>query len=361
MTNDQLHDAIVALVPPLLTALDGLALAGRHLHPPNIRDVADAVGDFADPVNAGKAQVEALEWPEHLQDFRQRILAGADEALAGLEGLQGAVDSPEGPMAAYAALRHNTRAQEALYPLSAVLPTVSQFFLLPAARDDKALLEQLANVDRSRGDIGIFHHANDRAERGGYSVYAPEQHEAGTPLPVVIVLHGGSGHGADFLWTWLKAARTRNVLVISPSSQDRTWSLQNPAFDGQHLIQILNQVEQRWPIDRSRVLLTGMSDGGSFAWLVGLGQGVPFTHLAPISASFHPMLLQLADGIQDKPIYLVHGALDWMFPIQTARDAASAATEAGAKITFREIDDLSHTYPREENGPILDWFLSPGA
>ena len=357
MTNDQLHDAIVALVPPLLTALDGLALAGRHLHPPNIADVAEAVGEFAEPVAAGKAQVEALVWPDHLQDFRQRILLMADETLAGLEGLQGAVDNPEGPMAAYRALRHNTRAQEALYPLTDALPTVSQFFLLPAARDDAALLERLKNVDRSRDDIGIFHSANGREERGGYSVYAPEHHAAGKPLPVVMALHGGSGHGADFLWTWLKAARTHDVLVISPSSQDRTWSLQTPAFDGQHLSKILDQVGRRWPIDRQRVLLTGMSDGGTFAWLVGLGQGTPFTHLAPISASFHPMLLQIVDGIKDKPIYLVHGTLD--FPDPDGAQRGVGGMEAGAKLIFREIEDLSHTYPREENGPILDWLQSP--
>ena len=358
MTNDQLHDAIVALVPPLLSALDGLAQAGRHLHPPNIRDVADSVGDFSEPIKTGTAQIEALDWPAHLQEFRDRILTVASEALAGLEGLQGVVESQEGVMAAYAALRHNTLAQEALYPLADTFPTISQFFLPPSERDDEALVEHLADVDRTRDDIGVFHKANDRRERGGYSVYVPEQHEAGKPLPVVVALHGGSGHGADFLWTWRKAARSRNVLVIAPSSQDRTWSLRNPSFDGQHLVQILHDVERQWPIDRDHVLLTGMSDGGSFSWLAGLDQGAPFTHLAPISASFHPMLLQLADGIQDKPIYLVHGALDWMFPIQMARNAAASAAEAGAKITFREIDDLSHTYPREENGPILDWFLS---
>ena len=31
---------------------------------------------------------------------------------------------------------------------------------------------------------------------------------------------------------------------------------------------------------------------------------------------------------------------------------------AGAAVTFREIADLSHTFPRDETGAILDWFLS---
>jgi phospholipase/carboxylesterase len=44
-----------------------------------------------------------------------------------------------------------------------------------------------------------------------------------------------------------------------------------------------------------------------------------------------------------------------MFPIQTGRAAAQALTMAGASVVFREIADLSHTFPRDENGAILDW------
>ena len=29
--------------------------------------------------------------------------------------------------------------------------------------------------------------------------------------------------------------------------------------------------------------------------------------------------------------------------------------KAGARIVYREIEDLSHTYPREENARILEW------
>ena len=37
-----------------------------------------------------------------------------------------------------------------------------------------------------------------------------------------------------------------------------------------------------------------------------------------------------------------------------ARDALSAA---GADVIYREIADLSHTYPRDENPRILDWLI----
>ena len=38
--------------------------------------------------------------------------------------------------------------------------------------------------------------------------------------------------------------------------------------------------------------------------------------------------------------------------------AEAALTQAGVDLTYREIEDLSHTYPREENDRILDWLLS---
>jgi phospholipase/carboxylesterase len=47
-----------------------------------------------------------------------------------------------------------------------------------------------------------------------------------------------------------------------------------------------------------------------------------------------------------------------MFDVEVARVAREALTRAGVDLTYREIDDLSHTYPREENDRILDWLLA---
>jgi len=119
-------------------------------------------------------------------------------------------------------------------------------------------------------------------------------------------------------------------------------------------------VRTHWTIDPAHMLLTGMSDGGTFSYVSGLEAGSPFTHLAPISAAFHPMLAQMADPrrIQGLPMHITHGALDWMFDVEMAREASQALTAAGADVTYRELDDLSHTYPREINPAILAWLGS---
>lgn len=46
-----------------------------------------------------------------------------------------------------------------------------------------------------------------------------------------------------------------------------------------------------------------------------------------------------------------------MFAADMARLAYAELSAAGANVTYREIADLSHTYPSEENARIADWFL----
>jgi phospholipase/carboxylesterase len=116
-------------------------------------------------------------------------------------------------------------------------------------------------------------------------------------------------------------------------------------------------VQSRRNIDPTKLLLTGMSDGGTFCYVSGLESASPFTHLAPVAATFHPLMAEMADAdrLRGLPIYLVHGRLDWMFPVQVARQTRDALAAAGADVTYRELDDLSHCYPREINAPILQW------
>jgi phospholipase/carboxylesterase len=76
-----------------------------------------------------------------------------------------------------------------------------------------------------------------------------------------------------------------------------------------------------------------------------------------MSGVLHPRLLAgggLAPA-RGRRIYLVHGARDWMFPVEVARMARAQLEKAGAELVYRELPDLSHTYAREQNGPILEW------
>jgi phospholipase/carboxylesterase len=155
----------------------------------------------------------------------------------------------------------------------------------------------------------------------------------------------------------LRQARSHGAILVAPTSAGKTWALTGTDADTPNLARILAFVRAKWNIDPARMLLTGMSDGGTFCYVSGLEAGSPFTHLAPVAAAFHPTLAQMADAdrMAGLPIHIVHGALDWMFPVELARQAQRALTTAGANVTHTEIDDLSHTYPREVNMTLLNW------
>ena len=354
--TERLLDATTALFPPLLSALEALENARRHLHPINIAGLVASAAQCRQPLADGLAAFESMDWPERLERFAGYSGEAAGHATQALEGLAGAASLDNPAMGAYRALGKLSRATEALYPVSAMLPAVSRYFVHPDHRDDAALARRLANADPGRDEVGIIHSDNRTDQRGGFSVYVPEYYD-GEPCPLVIALHGGSGHGRSFLWTWLRDARTRGAILVSPSSRAATWSLMGPDIDSSSLDAMVEQVKANWNVDEERVLLTGISDGGTFCYLSGLRDDAPFTHLAPCAASFHPMLLEMASGsrMNRLPVYLIHGALDWMFPVEVAQTARDALSAAGADVVYREIEDLSHTYPWEENDRIIDW------
>lgn len=341
----------------LFATLDTLATIARMMHPRRLPDLIAMLDDHAmdrDVTEAAPDQTLATDIP------RQINLARGLAAQA-CTMLRAAPDAANPLLQAYRALRHNCAAQEALAALADTVPAVSRYFLEPARRDDPALLRRLGEPPGP--DTGVFHAANQTNQRGGYSVFVPSWYDAATPAPVIMALHGGSGHGRLFLWNWLPEARSRGLIVIAPTATGSTWSLTEPDIDSQNLADILAHARGRWNIDPGRMLLTGMSDGGTFTLLSGLSEESPFTHLAPAAAAFHPMLLAMSSPrrLAGLPIHLTHGALDWMFPVGGARTAQRMLGAAGAAVTYREIADLSHAYPRDGQPEVLDWFLASTA
>ena len=347
------------LIVRLLDSLDALGVIARRLQPPLLETLVATIGDRDDGLRAASA---GAVWPENLLELRDPVAHAVEATLRACDGLRAAAGSPDGPQQAYRALRQVSRALEALYPLASVLPSVNRFFVEPEQRDDQALLDRL-RLGAARPDVrtGVMHVENDTGERGGFSVYVPEDYNpahaasAGDgaarrlrprqAVPVELAARGAQPRRDPG-----RAHRDRRHLVADGTGRGRCESCRA----------CWSRLRSDWHVDRTRLLLTGMSDGGTFTLLSGLDEASPFTHLAPVAASFHPLLLTMAEPrrVTGLPVYLVHGALDWMFPVSIARTAQRALTAAGAKVTYREIADLSHTYPREEGSRILNWLLA---
>jgi phospholipase/carboxylesterase len=351
--SETVVDDIVAILPPLLQSLEALGFIARYLNPPAFESVMEAAGTPDQALRA--ARMRLTDWPESFTHLRGPLETASDAALAAFDGLRAVQQGNGDLLAVFRALRHAPRAQEALYPLVAHLPPLSQFFVDPELREDAGLLARLAGPGAE--NTGIVHDRNEPGSRGGFSLYVPEYYTAERAWPLVMALHGGSGNGRSFLWSWLRDARSHGAILVAPTATGKTWALMGEDTDTPNLARILDFVQERWNIDSGRLLLTGMSDGGTFCYVTGLESASPFTHLAPVAATFHPLMVEMVDAtrLRGLPIYLVHGALDWMFPVQGARQTHQLLSAAGADVTYRELDDLSHCYPREINPAILNW------
>lgn len=325
------------------------------MNPPDLPALVESVRDVVAPVRQmlEASRTGAASGPS------DRLVVVARHVVLAFDGLAEAARDPKAFVQVYRAVRESARASEALYPIAATSALVSRFFTEPGLRDDATVASRLAAPCPSRDDVGITHFDNDRESRGGFSMYVPENYDSTVAYPLIIALHGGSGHGADFLWSWLREARTHGAILVAPTSVGRTWSLQHPEVDAPRIQAIVDLVQERWHVDAEKMMLTGMSDGGTFTLITGLRDGSPFTHLAPCSTSFHPLLVERGSGrrMAGLPVYQMHGALDWMFPVERARLASAALRNAGANLIYREIGDLAHTFPRDETPRILDWFL----
>jgi phospholipase/carboxylesterase len=351
--SEAVVDDIVAVLPPLLQSLESLSFIARHLNPPDFDRVMETAGAPDQALRAVRPRL--ADWPEEFAGIKTSLEAAADAALAAFDGLRAVQHGNGDLVAVFRALRYAPRAQEALYPLAAKLPPVSSFFVDPPLREDADLLARLA--EPANENTGILHDHNEPGSRGGFSLYVPEYYTPESTWPLVMALHGGSGNGRGFLWSWLRDARSHGAILVAPTATGNTWALMGEDTDTPNLARILDLVRGRWNIDATKLLLTGMSDGGTFCYVTGLESASPFTHLAPVAATFHPLMAEMADAerLRGLPVYLVHGKLDWMFPVQVARQTQQALSAAGAEVTYRELDDLSHTYPREMNAPILNW------
>ena len=359
MSEDPSVEIIARLVPAILRGLHALEFASRHVSPTSLQELTKAVAGRNDDLGAALATSRDAPWPERLEPVRQCLERAGNATLAGLTSFIAAVDEPQPIVAAYRALRNYARASEALYPLAAHLKPVSQFFLEISSRDDAALVAKLAEVDPAREGVGFMHVDGPAGMRGCCSLYVPETYDPAKAYPLVVAMHGGSGNGAAFLWSWVREARTRGVIVIAPTAKGGTWSLMEPEVDGPNIDRMVDQVSSDWNVDPAKMLLTGMSDGGTFTYVLGLRSGCRFTHLAPVAAAFHPMMMTFAEPqrVHGLPIRIVHGIQDWMFPPEMAQGALRALQQAGADVSYREIADLSHTYPRDENAALLDWLM----
>jgi phospholipase/carboxylesterase len=341
-----------ALSSRLIEALGALEAAFRRANPVFLEQIREDLLGYEPPLRSGQERLLSIKGNLQEMPLHDALLKAADLTCEAIELFGSGEDLTRAFLNVLKAFRKFSRVQETLFPLRHDLVQVDRYFLEPALH---ATAGSRCHDDNRDISTGLLHVGmeNDAYARGVYSLYVPENYYTERPLPLVVALHGGYGHGRDFLWTWLREARSRGFALLSPTSIGTTWSITSIDDDAGTLKRHMEEVYARINIDRSRILVTGMSDGATFALCLGLREASWFTAIAPVSGVLS--LTDIADA-KGRRIYWVHGALDWIFPMSRAVFACQALKDAGADVKLKVIQDLSHAYPREENDGILTWF-----
>jgi predicted esterase len=179
-----------------------------------------------------------------------------------------------------------------------------------------------------------------------------------TPQRLVLTLHGAGGNARGGLAPLLPLADAHRLLLVSPSSRDTTWDVVMQGAwgsDVRRIGQALTHVFATYPVEPSRLAISGFSDGASYALSLGLANADLFTHII----AFSPGFLLPAPRAGTPRVYLSHGRTDTVLPIdQTARRIVAQLQTAAIPTEVHEFDG-PHVVPPDIAEDAVDWLTRP--
>lgn len=159
-------------------------------------------------------------------------------------------------------------------------------------------------------------------DTGTYHMSVP----ASEPRGVVVLLHGGGGHGRGLLKTNLaRQSVERGFIFVAPNGVHpgnrfpNNWAVRadNTHFetdDIPFLDDVLDHVAETQDVDREKVLLSGFSRGGSMVWDVACHAPDLARAYAPSAGAFWDSLPETCVGPVD--LFHTHGWNDRTVPLE---------------------------------------------
>lgn len=160
-----------------------------------------------------------------------------------------------------------------------------------------------------------------RVETGYYRVHAPPDWDGKRPLPVLMHFHGYRESAADMLARDdLRAFTERHrMLLVVPQGEGNTWSHPGSPSQGRDefvfIDQVLADLKARYPIDGTRLLVSGFSQGAAMVWNLACYRGGKFTAFVAIAGTFWlPQPQTCPSGAQN--LIQIHGVTDRTVPLE---------------------------------------------
>ncbi len=190
-----------------------------------------------------------------------------------------------------------------------------------------------------------------------YLLYVPKT-DGGERLPLVLFLHGG-GEGGDWIERVKKHGLPKLIdegksfpfIVVSPQNPSET-----QFWDDQQLLSLIDELQAEFPVDASRIYLTGLSRGGFGAWRLAIQNPERFAALVPICGGGPAPYVK---RLKNVPTWVFHGAKDRVIPLEESQRMVDALRLAGGNVRFTIYPEADHdAWTETYNNPELyEWLL----
>jgi predicted peptidase len=197
-----------------------------------------------------------------------------------------------------------------------------------------------------------------------YALSTPGKINPSVRLPLVIALHWGWDRSQPLTVEFAKnyliqqvlpAFGEREVLIAAPACPDTEWYL--PKSE-KALVELTTYLKQKYPVDTSRVIITGYSAGGFGVWFMVAKHPELFSLAVPVATLPEETWLDHWPGI---PVYMIQGSMDELFPVEKAENIAKRLESSGFRVHFIRLPAVSH-YDTKKYIPAMrnaiDWYNS---
>lgn len=197
-------------------------------------------------------------------------------------------------------------------------------------------------------------HVQGRAYHLALSV--PPTYQSTKSYGLVVCLHGAGFTGEAYLERW-QSRLGEDYVLACPTTPMGAWFTRSAE---ELVLATIRSVQRRYHIDPDRIFLTGMSNGGIGAWVIGMHDAPLFAGIAPMASGLDTVMLPFLANLRSTPIYIIHGAKDQVMPVEFSRTIAEELTRLGYPFVYREHDREhpmagGHYFPREELPELVAW------
>jgi polyhydroxybutyrate depolymerase len=178
-------------------------------------------------------------------------------------------------------------------------------------------------------------------------VHVPAKYDAKKATPVVLVLHGAM-MDAKLMEGFAglnETADKHNFIAVYPNGTGpggifQTWNAglfpgdlgKNKPDDVKYLGKVLDDVEGVLTVDRKRVYVTGMSNGGMMSYRVAAEMSDRIAAIAPVAGT---LALEKYEPKRPVPVVHFHGTKDTLVPF----NGPAIKKDSPALLKFRSVED----------------------